>query len=142
MNPNSQPQPRFLAVAPCFFVAAIEPAAAYYRDILGFTSNQIWGEPPCFCMPHRDGLTIMLKEIEDKTRVQPNGGSDGKSWDAYIWVHDADVLFAEFKAKGARVVYEPTDRPFYGNREFAICDLDGYVIAFAHNIDAKARRTP
>ena len=67
--------------------------------------------------------------------------ADGKSWDAYIWVHDVDVLFADFKAKGARVVYEPTDRPFYGNREFAISDLDGYVIAFAHDIAAKARVT-
>jgi hypothetical protein len=33
------------------------------------------------------------------------------------------------------------DRPYYGNREFAIRDLDGYVIAFAHDIAAKTRRS-
>ena len=82
-----------------------------------------------------------LKEVDDKARIQPNGDSDGESWDAYVWVHDADTLFAEFKANGVQIVYGPEDRTFYGNREFAIRDLDGYVIAFAHDIAAKARRT-
>src|SRR5258708_37011061 len=58
-----------LAIAPLFFVADVARAAAYYRDVLGFTVERIWGEPPCFCMPHRDGLTIMLKEVADKPRI-------------------------------------------------------------------------
>jgi catechol 2,3-dioxygenase-like lactoylglutathione lyase family enzyme len=136
MTEISRVDRQFLAVAPLFFVATIEPAVAYYRDILGFTADGIWGEPPCFCMPRRDGLTVMLSDVDDKSRIKPNG-SDGCSWDAYFWVRDADALFAEFKAKGVQVVHEPIDRPFYGNREFAISDLDGYIIAFAHTIAGK-----
>ncbi|MGA3000585.1 MAG: hypothetical protein ABSE20_02560 [Acetobacteraceae bacterium] len=79
MSANSQPQRQFLAVAPVFFISAIEPAAAYYRDVLGFAVDRIRGEPPCFCMPRRNGLTIMLSQAEDKARVQPNGGSDDES---------------------------------------------------------------
>jgi uncharacterized glyoxalase superfamily protein PhnB len=130
----------FLAIAPLFFVADVAKAAAYYRDVLGFKFDKIWGDPPCFCMPHRDRLTVMLSEMQDKTRIRPNG-ADGCSWDAYVWVHDADALFAAFKASGARIVHEPEDRTYYGNREFAVRDLDGYIIAFAHDIAAKAKRT-
>jgi uncharacterized glyoxalase superfamily protein PhnB len=128
-----------LGIAPLFFVADVTKAAAYYRDVLGFTFDKIWGEQPHFCMPNRDGLTVMLSEVDDKTRIQPNG-SDGYSWDAYVWVRDADALFAAFSANGATIVYAPEDRDYYGNREFAVRDLDGYVIAFAHSIAAKANR--
>lgn len=138
MEGQSQTPRQLLAVAPLFFVANVAEAAAYYRDVLGFTFERIWGEPPCFCMPHRDGLTVMLSEVDDKTRIRPNG-SDGSSWDAYVWVSDADALFAAFKAAGALIVHEPVDRDYYGNREFAIRDLDGYIIAFAHGIAAKAK---
>jgi len=128
-----------LAVAPLFFVADVAKAAAYYRDVLGFGLERIWGVPPCFCMPHRDGLTVMLSEVDDKARIRPNG-ADGCSWDAYVWVRDADALFAAFKAAGALIVHAPVDRNDYGNREFAVRDLDGYIIAFAHGIAAKAKR--
>ena len=128
-----------LAVAPLFFVADVTKSAAYYRYVLGFGFDRIWGDPPCFCMPHRDGLTIMLQEPDDKTRIRPNG-ADGCSWDAYVWVRDADALFAAFQANGADIVHAPMDRAFYGNREFAVRDLDGYIIAFAHNIADRAMR--
>jgi len=132
---------QLIAVAPLFFVRDIQTASSYYRDVLGFKFDRIWGDPPCFCMPRRDGLTIMLSEVEGKTRIRPNG-SDGESWDAYVWVGDAETLFAEFKAKGARVVHPPVDRTFYGNREFAVRDIDGYIIAFAHDIEAYRRSKP
>jgi len=129
---------QFEAIAPFFFVADVVKATAYYCDVLGFTYERFWGEPPHFCMPHRDDLVIMLLQVEDKSRIRPNG-NDGESWDAHIWVKDADRLFEEFKQKGARIAYEPVNRTLYGNREFAVRDLDGYVIAFGHNIEAKKK---
>jgi len=138
--PDQAPTEReLLGIAPLFFVADVTKAAAYYRDVLGFAFERIWGDPPRFCMPHRDWLTVMLSEVDDKTRIRPNG-SDGCSWDAYVWVHDADALFAAFKAAGALIVHGPVDRDYYGNREFAVRDLDGYIIAFAHDIARAAKR--
>jgi hypothetical protein len=55
-------------------------------------------------------------------------------------VRDADVLFVAFKAAGAPIVHALVDRDYYGNREFAVCDPDGCIIAFAHSIAAKAKR--
>ena len=129
---------QFVGIAPFFFVADVVTAAAYYRDVLGFTYERLWGKPSRFCMPYRDDLVIMLCQAEDKTLIHPNGGAE-ESWDAHVWVKDADRLFAEYKSKGARIVYEPLNRELYGNREFAIRDLDGYVIAFGHNIEARKR---
>lgn len=139
MTGEQETKRQFLGIAPMFLVADVTKAADYYREMLGFTVSGIWGEPPCFCMPQRDNMTVMLSEVDDKTRIRPNG-SDGESWDAYVWVLDADALFAEFKATGARIAYEPIDRDFYGNREFAVYDLDGHMIAFAHDIAAKKKR--
>jgi uncharacterized glyoxalase superfamily protein PhnB len=80
-------------------------------------------------MPHRDGLTIMLGQAVDRNLIRPHG-ADGETWDAYVWVRDADALFAEFDAKGALVVHKPVFRAYYGNQEFAIRDPDGYILGF------------
>ena len=121
-----------------FFVADVVAASAYYRDVLGFDYDMLWGEPPSFCMPMRDEMTVMLKQMDDPARIRPN--SAGGEWDAYVWVRDADALFAEVSSRGARVVYEPVDQEDYGNREFGVYDLDGYLIAFGHDIAAQRER--
>jgi uncharacterized glyoxalase superfamily protein PhnB len=50
-------------------------------------------------------------------------------WNAYFWVEGADELYAEMKAKGAKMDYGPCTQP-YGVREFGIQDLDGHDIGF------------
>lgn len=130
------PERQFQAIAPYFFVADVTKAAAYYRDVLGFSYERLWGDPPSFCMVYRDGLTIMLKQIADKSLIRPNGNVPN-SWDAHVWVRDADALFAEFSDRKARIAYSVCYQEEYGNREFAVRDLDGYVIAFGHHIAAK-----
>ena len=120
--------------APFFFVEDVVKSGEYYKDKLGFAFDRYWGEPATFCMPTRDGLTIMLQQKEAE-KVQPNG-IDG-SWDAYFWVRDADGLYEEFKAKGVEIVYEPEIKAFYDMKEFARKDLNGYIIAFGQNWEGK-----
>jgi len=82
-------------------------------------------------MPQRDGLTIMLDQTRDASVIRPNGKAcDDDPWDAYVWVKDADALYAEVKPRGAIIAYEPVLKEGYGNREFGVRDLDGYLIAF------------
>ena len=135
----SEPAPggpaKLLRIAPYFFVRDVRRSAEWYRDTLGFAFDRFWGEPSNFCMVRRDGLTVMLCQAEDPTKIGPNA-ADGGAWDAYVWVADAESLFQEFSAKGAGVVYEPSVT-FYNNREFAVKDLDGYVIAFGQDLDRK-----
>ena len=125
---------QLLGIAPFFLVRDAVKAAEYYRDALGFSYPRFWGEPPCFCMPHRDGLIIMLSQTQDASIIRPNAKARGdESWDAYVWVKDADALYAEVKPRGAIIAYAPVLQEEYGNREFGVRDRDGYLIAFGSN---------
>ena len=46
---------------------------------------------------------------------------------AYLYVHDADKLYAELRAKGANVQGEPISQP-WGLREFRVLDIEGNQI--------------
>jgi len=128
-------QPQIMMSAPYFHVVDVVKAAGYYRDVLGFVSERLWGEPPCFAIPRRDGFAVMLSQVCEAEQVVPNGKLTGEmeSWDAYFWVRDAEALFAEFTAKGAVVVYPPKIQQYYDMKEFAVRDLDGFVLAFGQH---------
>jgi predicted enzyme related to lactoylglutathione lyase len=121
---------QLLQTSPVFRVADVEAAAEYCRDRLGFSYARFWGEPPSFCLPARDGVHVAL-EPDD---VRPNGAG-GHGWDAYVWVADADALFAEYEDAGASIRDEPTVKEAYGMREFTVSDLDGYVLAFGEDVE-------
>lgn len=121
---------QLLGIAPYFLVRDVVKAAEYYRDALGFSYSRFWGEPPCFCMPQRDGWIVMLSQIEDVSLIRPNSRARDETWDAYVWVRDADALHEEMKSRGAIIAYGPILQDEYGNREFGVVDLDGYILAF------------
>ena len=135
------------AIAPFLLVKDLQQSIAFYTEVLGFAVGEPWGDPPYFAMAERDGLTIMLHQVQPPLRVRPNGGSrarsasgqetsrgtsggGGDTWDLYLWCRDANTLFVDFTARGAEVVYEPVIQPDYTMKEFAIRDVDGYVLAF------------
>src|SRR3954468_22815308 len=109
------PAKQLLGIAPYFLVRDVVKAAEYYRDALGFSYARFWGEPACFCMPQRDGLIIMLSQAPDPSVVRPNSKVRAETWDAYVWVTDADALYTEVKARGAIIAYDPRLQD-YGNR--------------------------
>src|SRR5262249_32081878 len=86
-----------------------------------------WGEPPCFCMVRRSGITIMLKQLPATGVLRPNRLADPEAddaWDAYIWVDSADALFAEFASKGVKIARGICDQP-YGCRDLDVEDGKG-----------------
>jgi predicted enzyme related to lactoylglutathione lyase len=121
------------SVAPYFIVDDVVATANFYRDKLGFQCDRFWGEPPCFTMMYRSGITIMLGQLEETGLMWPNSAVDpeGGAWDAYVWVDDADALYEEFKSKGVKIAREICDRP-YGCRDFDIEDCNGYRLCFGH----------
>ncbi len=121
------------ASAPHFFVRDINQSVRFYVDVLGFDEPKIWGDPPCFAMPSRDGMTVMLNQA-DLAYVRPNGMND--CWDAYFWCDNIDSFWSSIKDR-VDVVHEPEDRPHYGMREIGIRDLDGYMLVFAHDLEAQ-----
>lgn len=126
-------QKMFYGSAPLFLVEDLSRSVNYYCEVLGFNRPHLWGEPPFFAMPKREEMIIML-QMAGKKGVRNNDGL----WDAYFWIRDAQLLFEEFRAKGATIAYEPEIRSSYGNFEFAVNDPDGYTLAFAQEFTADA----
>lgn len=124
-------------VAPYFIVDDVVATANFYRDKLGFRYERFWGEPPCFCMVGRGGITIILGQLGKTGVMRPNHLVDpnGEAWDAYVWVENADALYNEFKAKDVKIAREVCNQP-YGNRDFDVEDCNGYRLCFGHGIEA------
>src|SRR5690348_13535272 len=124
--------PQLRGSAPILLVADVVKAADYYASKLGFVTPRLWGDPPMFAIPGRDGFGVMLNQVAKGDTFRPNYSYDGR-YDAYFYVRDADALHAEFLANGADIVCPPEDQP-YMMREVAVRDLDGHVLAFGHDI--------
>lgn len=119
--------------AAVLLVRDVVAAATYYRDRLGFQFDRLWGHPPDFVILTRDDLRLMLHRPPAGTAIVPHWTVSPGMWNVYFWVTDADTLCAEFRSKGAKIDYEPHDKP-YGIREFGIQDLDGHDIGFGQPI--------
>jgi uncharacterized glyoxalase superfamily protein PhnB len=114
--------------APVLLVRDIVAAANHYRDVLGFTYERFWGEPPNFVILRRDSLHVMLSLAPRDHTIVPNWKVND-IWNIYFWVDDVDALFSELQKRGAKIDYGLEDKP-YKVREFGIQDLDGYDIGF------------
>ena len=83
-----------------------------------------------YAQVRRDGIAIMLKAIVPGVLPVPNHTRhEWARWDAYIYTLDPDLLFGEFKQRGASFVKELSfiDQGLWG---FEVKDADGYVLAF------------
>ena len=127
------------SIAPYLIVDDVVFTANYYRDKLGFNYERLWNEPPSFCMVRRSGVIIMLSQLERSGVIRPNRFVDpeGGAWDAYVWIEDADALYAEFKSNGVKIVRELCDQ-HYGCRDFEIEDCNSYRLCFGQVIEAGA----
>ena len=119
---------QLIGSAPLFHVTNLKKSLDFYCEVLGFERPTLWGDPPGFAMPQRDGMILMLDQ-HTEAPLHNNG-----NWDAYFWVNDVPALYAEFKAKGALFEYGVEFKKLYGNLEFALKDPDGYFLAFGQTL--------
>ena len=102
---------KIIGSAPILLVKDIVASANYYRDKVGFSYDRFWGEPPCFCILHRDGINLMLSQVEDDKFIVPNHKAVKNMWNVYYWVDNADQFYAEIKNRGAIIDYEICNQP-------------------------------
>ena len=125
---------KIIGSAPILLAADVVKSADYYRDKLGFTYERFWGEPPCFCMPRRDGHIVMLSQVDDPEHIVPHYKVVPKMWTVYFWVDDVEAIYAELKERSAAIDYELCIQE-YGVKEFGVQDLEGYDIAFGQDLE-------
>ncbi|WP_353777146.1 VOC family protein [Winogradskyella sp. 3972H.M.0a.05] len=131
-------------VAPQLIVNSVPESVEYYTKKLGFKVEWIHEHNPKFTIISREGVTLMLRELQEEGHVRPNKvpfvasgwhHSDGKeAWDVYIWVEDAKALYEELINKEVSVL-KPLSKSEYGNLDFEIEDINGYVLCFGQILD-------
>jgi hypothetical protein len=71
----------------------------------------------------------MLRQVGAPEKICPNERQGG-TWDAFFWVDNVLALHEEVRRNGAQIVYGPVVQDAYQMQEFAIRDLEGYVLGF------------
>ena len=118
-------------IAPVFFTMDIPATLAYYNDKLGFECLGTWQDPPVYGIVARDEHAIHFRCAAPPT-ANPNRYRD-ELLDAYVFVEDADALYAEYSAKGVEFVRRLANMP-WRSREFVVRDCDGRLLAFGANL--------
>ena len=114
-------------IAPLFFTTDLPSTLAYYRDILGFDCLGTWQDPPVYAIVARDQQRIHFRCAEPPAS-NPDKYAD-ELLDAYLFVEDADALYAEYDARGVAFTRGLANTP-WGSREFVVKDCDGRLLAF------------
>jgi len=118
-------------IAPVFFTLNIPATVAYYQDKLGFACLGTWQDPPVYAIVARDRQPIHFRCAEPPT---PNPDKyHGELLDAYLFVEDADALYAEYAAKGVEFIRGLDNTPWH-TREFVVKDYDGRLLAFGADL--------
>ncbi len=119
------------SVAPVLLVADVIETAEYYRDVLGFRFDQIYGDPPSFVIVERDSARLMFRQPRDGA-PQPANATITPNFpgDVFIWVDDVEALAAELGGRKAEILGGPTDRPIWNGRELEVRDCNGRSLLF------------
>jgi len=109
-----------ISVAPVLKVADLTLAVSHYEQVLRFEQS------------FRVGTYAGVKLGQIELHLSQAEGQGAKST-VYIFCDRVDEYFAEVKARGAQMVFEPKDWP-YGMRDFRVRDLDGNEISFGCHV--------
>jgi uncharacterized glyoxalase superfamily protein PhnB len=114
-------------IAPQFFTTRMAATLAYYKDRLGFDCVGTWDDPPVYAIVARDEHRIHFRFAEPP-KPNPDKYAD-ELLDAYLFIEDADALYAEYVARGVEITRALGDTPWRA-REFVVKDCDGRLLAF------------
>jgi uncharacterized glyoxalase superfamily protein PhnB len=123
----------FKKLTPNLLVANVERSLAFYEGVLGFERGFTVPEQSPFAFASVTGgpVEIFFNDAAGAIKEYPGFGGKpiGATGTMYIEVEGVDALHDRLKPTVPIVM--PLLTQFYGMREFAIEDPDGYVITFA-----------
>jgi lactoylglutathione lyase len=125
--------PHFKKLTPHLLVSNVERSLAFYVDTLEFERGMTVPDasPFVFAAVTSDAVEIFLNDAATAVKEYPafSGKPIGATGTLYIEVEGVDALHDRLKSKVK--ILMPILTQFYGMREFAIADPDGYVLTLA-----------
>lgn len=121
--------PQFTGVTPRLPVADLSRTISFYTGVLGFQVSALWPEDkPTFAILDRDKVSLGFF-TPDALRGQVTIGTA----DLYLGTEDVLGLHAAIEDR-VKIEWGP-EVYFYGRREFAVRDPDGYLLIFTEPTD-------
>ena len=123
----------FESVTPNLLVRDMAASVRFYADVLGFTIElHVPEEPPyVFASVVRGAVKVFLNDLAGVVRDFPQMTA-GHTSTLFVIVDKVDELFAEVSRRAP--IAMPLKDQFYGMREFAVYDPDGYLVTFAQQL--------
>jgi uncharacterized glyoxalase superfamily protein PhnB len=129
--------PQFKKLTPNLLVASVERSLAFYVDTLGFERGLTVPDasPFVFASVTSGDIEIFFNDAAAAVKELPvfAGTPIGCTGTLFIEVEGVDALHDRLKPLVTIVM--PIVTQFYGMREFAFEDPDGYVITFAERVE-------
>jgi catechol 2,3-dioxygenase-like lactoylglutathione lyase family enzyme len=128
--------PKFTKLTPNLIVGSVERSLAFYVDVLGFERGTTVPEASPFVIASvtQGPVEVFFNAVEPAVKEYPElaGRAIGLSGTLFIEVEQIERLYDQLQPKTNVVM--PFVTQWYGMKEFAITDPDGYVITFAQRM--------
>jgi len=129
--------PHFKKLTPNLLVSNVERSLAFYVDTLGFERGMTVPDasPFVFASVTSGSVEVFFNDAATAVNDLPVfiGKPIGATGTLFIDVEGVDALHDRLKPRVKIVM--PIVTQFYGMREFAFEDPDGYVITFAERVE-------
>lgn len=115
---------------PTFWVPDVARTARWYLEHLGFQTAGTFPkqEPYAYASLMRDAAEIMLLSLPDYEKPDLSSRRPDGLWDAYFRMNGVAAFYDI--VRGEPFVQMPLKHQPYGDWEFEVRDLNGYVLVF------------
>jgi uncharacterized glyoxalase superfamily protein PhnB len=128
---------KFQKLTPNLVVKDVAAAVEFYRSVLGFqTAFTVPDNAPyVFASVTNGAVEIFFNDQKAVRKDYPSLGTDplGGTLTLFIEVAGIEEVLAAVQKAGAKITM-PLKTQFYGMREFAFEDLEGWVITIAERV--------
>jgi lactoylglutathione lyase len=128
--------PHVKKLTPNLIVSSVEQSLAFYEGVLGFERGMTVPDasPFVFAAVTSGPVEIFFNDRSTVAKESPQfaGKTFGGGNTMFIEIEGVDAFYETINAS-AKIVM-PIATQWYGMREFAIEDPDGYVITFAERV--------
>ena len=132
--------PQFNKLTPNLIVASVERSLSFYVDVLGFERGMSVPDesPYVFASVTSGAVEIFFNDRASAVKEYPAlaGKPLGATGTMYIEIAGEGIDAFHDRIRDRVTVTMPLVTQFYGVREFAVADPDGYVITFAERVSA------
>jgi uncharacterized glyoxalase superfamily protein PhnB len=123
-------------LTPNLIVRSVEGSLKFYREVLGLETAMTVPEqaPYVFASVTNGAVEIFFNDQKVVAAEYPTlAATIGASLTLYMEVDSLEAVLAQVKKAGAKISMSVTEQ-FYGMKEFAFEDQDGYTVTIAQKI--------